>query len=620
MSEQSSKIEVHLHRLEDYGLEIPCRQACPVNTGAGQYVREIAAGRYLEGYLNAIQPNPLASVCARICAAPCEDNCRRGNVDTPVSIRALKRFVCELYENVEITGKKNPAAFSVNQSGKKVAVIGGGPAGISCSHVLADLGYQVTIFESSERLGGALWKFIPAYRLPRSVIDRELESLTSKNVEVRLECGLNETMNLDILSGQGFQAFFLACGADRSLDLAIEGRDARGVYKAIDYLNNINRNIKVELGEKVVVIGGGSEAVDVAQSTMRPAFEDDKAFAASDPGLSGIDAARCAIKSGAGSVIMASLESLERMPAVQSGKGKEELREAQNEGVKLMSGVGPRKILVEGGKVVGVEFMEIEYLFDDADQYAPTFKHGSEMRIEADSVIMAIGRVPNLFFLDERDGVELTPKGRLKVDPETLQTSALDVFGGGDCVFTPGIIVEAVADGKQVAASIHKFLQSGEIKEKLAVNIRKLNPDNFRSIDCFDAVSRQMPAMRPLAERALTVEVEKSYDEAMAREQAGRCLDCYIQTVYDPELCILCGACIGICPGRCLSFVNLDCLVAGEDGTAAFLEAHTTSGALGLIKDDDSCIRCGLCVRVCSSSALTMERLQTSIETVKART
>jgi len=615
MDEQTGKIRVRLWGIEDYGLEVPCRKACPVNTGAGQYVREIAAGNYLEGYLNAKRPNPLASVCARICAAPCEDNCLRGNMDAPVSIRALKKFVCELYENEETFQKPLTPAGCVNQSGKKVAVIGGGPAGIAGSHVLADLGYQVTIFESSERLGGALWKYIPAYRLPRSIVDLELKSLICKNVEVRLESGLTETMNLDMLSMQGFQAFFIACGANHSLDLAIEGRDTQGVYKAIDYLININRDINVELGEKVVVIGGGNVAVDVVHPHIRSAFEDDKGFPASDPGLSGIDAARSAMKHGAESVILTSLESLKEMPAIQSEKGREDFKEAQNEGVKLMPGVGPTKILVEDGKVIGVEFLKVARLFDNEGRFSPTFKQNSEIRVEADSVIMAIGRVPDLF-LSEQDGVELTPEGRLKVDIKTMQTSALDVFGGGDCTFAPGIIVDAVADGKRVAASIHKFLQSGNIEEKIAVNVQKLDPDNFRSTDCFDIVPRQIPELRPLEERSFTVEVEKNYNEATARTQAGRCLDCYVQTIYDSELCILCLACVRICPSRCLSFVSLEHFVASEAITDDFLKEFAGSGSVGLIKDDDCCIRCGLCAKVCSSGAMSMERMQTSFETI----
>jgi len=616
MIERGKKIKVQLWELEDYGLKVPCREACPVKTGAGQYVREIASGRYREGYLKAREPNPLASVCARICAAPCEDHCRRGNVDMPVSIRALKRFVCELYEHAEITGEKTHAACSVNKSGKKVAVIGGGPAGIACSHVLADLGYRVTIFESSERLGGALWKYIPSYRLPRSVLDRELESLISKNVQVRLEEGLSETMNLDVLSSQGFQAFFLACGADRSLDLAIEGRDARGVYKAIDYLINVNRDMNVELGEKVVVVGGGNTAVDIGHPDMGSIFEDDKGFAASDPGLSGIDAARSAVKHGAESVIITSLESFEEMPAFQSEKGREEFKEARSEGVKLMDGVGPKRILVENGRVTGVEFLEVDGLYDGAGKFAPTFKPNTEIIIEADSVIMAIGRVPDLLFLGMRDGVELTQEGRIKVDPETLQTSAFDVFSGGDSAFAPGIIVDAVADGKQAAKSIHKFLQSSNIEEKISVTVHKLDPYSFRSTDCFDGVPKRMPPMKPLSGRDFAVEVEEKYDEGMAREQADRCLDCYIQTVYDSELCILCGSCVEICPCRCMSFIDMEHLEPCGNGTGDFLKTYSANGTIGLIKDDDACIRCGLCARVCTSGAMTLERLQTSLEAI----
>lgn len=617
MNRQPKKVQVNLVRLEDYGLEVPCYKACPVNTGAGAYVREIAEGNYQEGYLKAVQPNPMASVCARICAAPCEDDCRRTIVDEPVTIRALKRFVCEKYENTQVREKTQSSNRHFNQPGKKVAVIGGGPAGITCSHVLADFGYRVTIFEAAERLGGALWKFIPAYRLPRSVLDQELESLTDKNVDVLLENGLNHSTNIDFLSRQGYQAFFLACGADRSLDLAIEGRHALGVYKAIDYLITVNRNMKVELGKKVVVIGGGNTAVNAVHPHSHSIFEDDVGFAASDPGLSGIDAARSAMKNGAESVIIASLEAMADMPAVQTEKGRKEINEAQNEGVKLLEGVGPKKILVENGKVVGVEFLKVERLLDDTGRFAPTFQANSEIRFEADSVIMAIGRVPDLFFLQETDGVELTPEGRLKVDPETLQSSALDIFGGGDSAFEPGVIVDAVAHGKQAAISIHKFLQSGNIREKLVVRIQKLDPENFRKTPGYDVIPRRLPEKTPISERSFTVEVEKNYDEQTALEQAGRCLDCYIQTVYDSELCILCRSCVEICPCRCLHFVEIEQLVSAEKATVKFMGEYQSGGSMGLIKEDETCIRCGLCARVCPSGALTLERLHTSLEAIR---
>ncbi len=610
------KLQVFLRRLEDYGIEVPCRKACPVKTGAGEYVREIVKGNDLKGYLKAVGPNPLASVCARICAAPCEDECRRGNVDEPVSIRALKRFVCQQHEHSRPMKTQKSSIPDSEKSTQKVAVIGGGPAGIACSHVLADLGYKVTIFEATERLGGALWKFIPPYRLPRSVLDRELESLTEKNVEVLLESGLNHTTNIDFLSRKGFQAFFLACGADRSLDLAIEGRHAQGVYKAIDYLLAVNRNMKVELGEKVVVIGGGHSAVNGNHPDRHLIFEDDVGFAASDPGLAGIDAARCALKNGAKSVMIASLESLAEMPAVQSEKGRGEIAEARHEGVRLLDGVGPKKILVENGQVVGVEFLKVEHLFDDEGHFVPVYRANSEIRIEADSVIIAVGRVPSLFFLRESDGVELTPEGRIKVDPETLQSSALDIFGGGDSAFDPGIIVDAVAHGKKAAASIHKFLRSGNIREKMMVRVRKLNPDRFRNRLDYDVLERKMPEKIPRADRTLTVEVEQKYAEEIAREQAARCLDCYIQTIYDSELCILCNSCVDICPQGCLHFVKMDRVEPAGKANATFIEEHACAKHVGLIKDDEDCIRCGLCARVCPSGALTLERLHTSFETV----
>jgi ferredoxin len=314
-------------------------------------------------------------------------------------------------------------------------------------------------------------------------------------------------------------------------------------------------------------------------------------------------------------VTITSLESLEGMVTLQSGKGREELQEAIREGVRLMPGIGPKRILVEGGTVTGVEFLKVDQLRDEHGKVAPTFRPGSGMRLEADSVIMAIGRMPDLFFLTPRDGVQLAADGRLHVDLESMQTSALDVFGGGDCAKEPGIIIEAVADGKRAAAAMHRFLRDARFVEKTTVHIQRLDPELHRRHEVFDIITRHMPEMRSPAERDFLTEVEKKYTEAMAREQAERCLDCSVQTMYDPEPCILCGACIDICPYRCLRFVAGDRLETEDGPTGAFLAATHREKTVVLIKDDEACIRCGLCCRVCPTGALSLERIETVLGT-----
>ena len=346
------KILVRLNSLEEYPQKVPCRDACPVHTEAGNYAQSIVLGKDEEGYRWARKPNPLASVCARVCAAPCEDKCRRGVIDSPVTIRALKRFVCEKHEQTLPQECRPPGPDEIIAPLEdKVAVIGGGPAGMACADTLLNWGYRVTLFESTEMLGGALWQYIPEYRLPRSIVGLEVCGLLEKGLDLKLETALNEKLTLSSLRNEGYNAFFLACGATRALDLAIEGRDADGVFRAIDYLLNVNRGYRLDLGEKVIVIGGGNVAIDVARTALRPVeiesakivppleegvaalsmhsaterFRDTGIFPASEEGLAGLDAARSALRGGATSVTMASLESFEQLPAARSQQGRENL-------------------------------------------------------------------------------------------------------------------------------------------------------------------------------------------------------------------------------------------------------------------------------------------------------
>jgi ferredoxin len=307
---------------------------------------------------------------------------------------------------------------------------------------------------------------------------------------------------------------------------------------------------------------------------------------------------------------MVSLESLEELPAARNQQGKEELAEALREGVKLVTGVGPKRILVENGKVAGVEFLQVDRLFDEEGRFHPTFKLGTESTLEADAVILAIGQSPELSFLGEEDGIELTSRGTVKVDPVTMATTAPGVFAGGDVAFGPRIIIDAVANGKRAAYSIDQYLRGVSLRECRNIVVEELNPEMFRRDPHYDRIDRETPPVEPSERRIGATEVERVYDEDTASNQAIRCLDCYIHTIYDPELCILCGRCTNICPTRCITFVSVDLLESEHEATQTFLARYQGRETTALIKDEDLCVRCGLCAHVCPANAMTLERFQ----------
>ena len=618
-------------------------EACPVHTDSGRYVQLIAEGRFAEAFLIARAPNPLASVCGRVCAAPCEDACRRGWVDEPVTIRPLKRFVTEsfgaessqpdFFRTLIGAGDGEPnkrtddpgcrRLWHLSQladteekapgRGRKVAVVGSGPAGLGCAHDLAILGYDVTVFEALPDTGGMLRYGIPEYRLPRGVIDREVAAIERLGAIVKTSTPLTADYGLAELRAEGFEAFFLSVGAMRGRDLNIPGSDNDGVVKAVDYLLNLNRGYRVDLGERVIVIGGGAVAFDAARSAVREFYspmeeiEMTAEVAAHQPAM---DAARGALRGGAKEVHVASLESLEEMPASQTVQGKEELHEALIEGVELHPAWGPRRIL-GSGSVTGVEFVAVTRVFDEDGRFNPVFDESKTMTIEADSVILAIGQQADFSFLGEGDQVELTRAGTIKIDPETLSTTAPGVYAGGDAAFGPRIAIEAVANGKCAAQSIHSFLAGDDSTPRLRVEIQKTSADEYQMPSGYELLTRKTAPTVDVGRRTGITEVEDVMSEDQAIEQAERCLSCHVDTIYDPHLCVLCNRCADVCPEKCLTFVPLERVEMPADQLEKAMQTygHDSDQPLTvLLKDDTICIRCGLCAARCPTEAMTMER------------
>ncbi|HXG00126.1 MAG TPA: FAD-dependent oxidoreductase, partial [Bacteroidota bacterium] len=553
---------------------VPCQIGCPIHTDAGRYVQLIAEQKYEEAYLTARSPNPFASVCGRVCAAPCEDWCRRGKIDAPVSIRALKRFVTEKYgvESVApdtqddlFDGKAEPGnkwlwhlpiqvqARKGVAKGKKVAVIGSGPAGLSCAHDLALMGYQVTVFEATSVAGGMLRHGIPEYRLSRSLIDKEIEKIRFLGVEIRFNTPLTEKFGVRELRAQGYEAIFLSVGTQKGRDLNIEGSNLDGVIKAIDYLLNVNNGYRVNLGRKVLVIGGGFVAFDAARTALRgtPEVDETNIHAA-------VDAARTAMRAGAQEVHIASLESFSEMPVLRTAQGHEEFEEAKREGIIFHPQRGPRRFLGQNGKVKAVEFIGVKRTYDENGRFNPQYDESYSEIFETDSVILAIGQQTDLSFLRPEDGIELTSSKLIKVDPETLATTAPGVFAGGDVAFGPRNIIEAVANGKKAALSIDEYLRGKKPESLYNLLIEKIPTRRFTRPEDYEQHQREAPPTIELNRRTGISEVEVGYTEEQARRQAERCLACHIQTIYDPEKCVMCNRCVDICPEYCLKLVPIE--------------------------------------------------------------
>ena len=630
-------IAVRLPVLEDWKAQVKCQAGCPVATDAGRYVQLIADGRDEDAFLVARAPNPFASVCGRVCAAPCEDACRRGSIDAPVAIRALKRFVTERYgvesvrpdtqdalrESGTHEGNRYaghlPLGASPQTPGRtrrRVAVVGAGPAGLAAAHDLALRGYDVTVFEAAGEPGGMMRFGIPEYRLPRSLIRAEIDKVLALGVTLRLGTGLTSAFGLAELRREGFEAVFLSVGVSAGRDLQVPGVELDGVVKAVDYLINVNRGYRVDLGRRVVVIGGGFVAFDAARTALRLSREVDVAalereFAEETDARvkEAFDSARAALRGGASEVTIVSLETFDEMPVLRSTQGHEEFEEARREGVRFVTRRGPLRFLGDG-HLQAIELRRVVSVFDEHGRFAPRYDDADVETVEADACVLAIGQKPDLSFLRAEDGVALTPAGTIRVDPESLATSAPGIFAGGDVAFGPRNLIEAVANGKRAARSIHLHLSPEAARLEAHLDVQPIPTARYRTIAGFEILDREAPPTLDLGRRTGIAEVETGYGPEAARQQAARCLVCHVQTIYDPERCVLCNRCVDVCPEHCLALVPFEQIDLPQAERDALVAAASPAGLplSAMVKDDERCIRCGLCAIRCPTDAMTMER------------
>jgi len=612
----------------------PCMMACPAHTNAGRYVSLIAEGRLEEAYRYARDPNPLASICGRVCAHPCETACRRGEIDEPISIRALKRFLTERFgpESKHVLPERPTPPLN----GHRVAIIGAGPVGLSAAHDLALMGYSVTIFEAAPIPGGMLYLGIPEYRLPRNVVEAQVrEILETGDVTLRLNQRAGKDFNFEDLRKQGFESILIAVGAHRSRDLNIPGVELDGVHRGIEFLLNVNLGYKFTIGKRVVVIGGGNVAMDVARTAARKVLAQTNTVEVSGGGASGqlpdesnisavathemVDISLSALRLGAREVHIVCLERRNEMPAAL-----EEIEEAEVEGIIFHAGFGPKAVLGSDGRVTALETVDTKSVFDENGRFNPVFSEGTEKQIECDTIIMAIGQAPKLDFLQPEDGIDLSPRGLIAVNRETLMTSSPGVFAGGDCVFGPRLIIDSVGDGKRAAVFIDEYIRGGKHPEPEVI-VEVLQRHSMLSD--YINIPRQAVPLLSLERRTGMTEVEVGYTEAEAVAEAQRCLRCWINTVFegneeDGTDCVLCGGCVDVCPENCLDLVSLATLdfapevvrTLSECGDLFELElmgiapsdlANATGSAM--IKDETRCIRCGLCAMRCPANTITME-------------
>jgi formate dehydrogenase (NADP+) beta subunit len=475
-----------------------------------------------------------------------------------------------------------------------------------------------------------LYLGIPEYRLPRDVVEAQVrEILETGDITLKLNQAAGRDFSVSDLRRQGFDAVLLAVGAHRSRDLSIPGIDLDGVHKGIDFLLNVNLGYKFTIGKRVIVIGGGNVAMDVARSAVREVVKQHRAdveeIEPSAENLTAVatremvDISLSALRMGAREVNIVCLERREEMPAAL-----EEIEEAEAEGIILRPGFGPKSIIGKNGHVTALETLRTKQVFDENKHFNPAFFEGSESQIECDTIIMAIGQAPGLDFVKPEDKVDISPRGLISVNPKTLMTSAPGIFAGGDCVFGPRLIIDSVADGKRAAIGIDEYLRGHKHAEpKIKVEVLKRHRMPLQLLDA----ARQPIRVLPLERRTGMTEVEVGYDSEHAISEAQRCLHCWVNTIFEgtPEdgtSCILCGGCVDVCPENCLELVSLDRLQFTSEVVQHIRDNHDSFGIelndidldeLGsvggsaMLKDETRCIRCGLCAMRCPVGTITME-------------
>lgn len=495
----------------------PCKTACPAHIAVQGYLKKAAQGKYREALALIKKENPFPAVCGHICNRRCEDACTRGTIDQAVAIDEVKKFIAKqdlTAENRYIPPIIPPTTGRLFE--EKIAIIGGGPAGLSCAFYLAEKGYKPTVFEKNEKPGGMLVYGIPSFKLEKDVVEAEIDVMRQMGVEIKCGIEVGKDITLDELRKQGYKAFYLAIGCQGGRKANIPGEDAEGVMTAVDFLRTVGENQNYQVEGRTVVVGGGNVAIDVARTSSR-----------------------C----GASEVSMFCLESRDVMPA-----SEEEIAEAQEEGITLNCGWGPKEILTQSGEVKGIVFKKCLSVFDEKKRFAPKFDENITMTVPCERVFLSIGQSIIWGNLLEGSKVELGRGNGAVADKVTYQTAEPDIFVGGDVYTGPKFAIDAIAAGKEGAISIHRFVQPHS-SLTIGRNRRQfieLDKNNVQ-IEEYDNSSRQIPGVKKDIDAHKSFrDAKETFTEEQVRKETARCLGCGA-SVVDENKCIGCGVCTTKC-------------------------------------------------------------------------
>ncbi len=565
---------------------VDCQWACPAHTPVPEYIRLIAAGRYSDAYMVNWHSNVFPGILGRTCDRPCEPACRRVRVENePVAICRLKRVAADYKDDIR-ERLPRPAA---QKNGKRIALIGAGPASLTVARDLAPIGYELILFDQDPQAGGMMRTQIPKFRLPDSVIDEEVGYILDLGMEFR---GGRRIESLEALLAEDFDAVFVGSGAPRGRDLDIPGRKeaAKNIHIGIDWLSSVSFGHIHKIGQRVIVLGGGNTAMDCCRSSRRLGGEDVKV------------------------VVRSGFEEMKASPW--------EKEDAMHEGIPIFNYMVPKAFTHENGRLTGVLFEKVRAERDAEGRRNLVPTGEPDEHFACDDVLVAVGQ-ENAFPWVERDiGIEFDRRGMPKVDPRTMQSTRAGVFFGGDAAFGPKNIIWAVAHGHDAAISIHKLCSGEDIADRpppmvnltsQKMGIHEWSYDNDISLD-----QRYRVPLRDkvVALRDIRAEVELGFDRQLALAEAERCLNCDVQTVFTGSLCIECDACVDICPMDCITFTpngeesDLRARLnapAGNLAQSLYVANDLKTGRV-MVKDEDVCLHCGLCAERCPTGAWDMQK------------